>query len=138
MSPIKNVALVNELGQVINHVVVDTDDTETMEALHAEWTTHRHVETTDEDVIILDESPEIWTTHCDDPNCEKNGFNLPDGYVTEPTLTVIPSPVDHETVSINGKVYPTDSLLIKENASLRPAGWSLPEGVGEVTLADKD
>lgn len=136
MSPIKNVAIINQLGQVVNHIVVDTDDTKLLDNLHAEWGTNRHVETTESDVIILDPSPEIWTTHCDNPDCEKSGFNLPE----EPVVAIEPiEPIEPiEEVTINGRVYPIDSLLIKENAHLRPAGWIFPSGDVEVSLADAE
>ena len=146
MSPIKNVALVNELGQVVNHVVVDTEDTETIAALHEQWTTTRFVETNDDDVIILHKSDAVWTTHCDNPDCEKSGFTLPawDVYysalgIVEPTDVEVSEPAnDFKPVTINGRKYPDDSLLIKENASKRPVGWVLPEGEEEVSLADKE
>jgi hypothetical protein len=144
MSPIKNVALVNELGQVINHVVVDTEDTETMDALHEQWGTYRHVETSNEDIIILHESNEVWTTHCDDPDCEKTGFNLPDLEVYAKVQGLEKPPVfeiaeeKHKVITIKGREYPDDSLLIKENVSKRPNGWVLPEGEVEVSLADKE
>ena len=134
---IENVALINELGQVVNHVVVDTDDKETMDALHETWETHRHV-VTNNDVIILDESPEIWTTHCDDPDCDKSGFNLPENYtqpvIPQPEISLNPNDYDHEVVLINGRIYPADSWLIKENAHTRPKDWILPDGVEEVSL----
>jgi len=150
MSPIKNVALVNELGQVVNHVVVDTDDTKTIDALHEQWGTHRHV-ITEDDVIILHPSEEVWTTHCDDSSCDKNGFTLPDWEVYYKALGIelpLATPIvyeepptpsdDYEEVTINGRVYPDDSLLIKENAHKRPKGWVLPDGAVEVSLADKE
>ena len=143
MSPIKNIALINELGQVVNHVVADTDDAAVMEMLHGVWGTTRYVETSDDNVIILDKDPEVWTTHCDDPDCDKTGFNLP----TEEELkkigviTTVTPPTDTtfiETVKINGRTYPKDSRLFKENAHLRAEGWTLPEGEVEVSLADID
>jgi hypothetical protein len=146
MSPIKNVALVNQLGQVVNHVIVDTDDTETIEALHEQWGTHRYVETTEEDVIILHSSEEVWTTHCDSPDCDTKGFTLPDHAVYMKALG-IELPVFNETeelsrefeeITIKGRKYPDDSLLIKENAAKRPIGWVLPDGVEEVSLVDKE
>lgn len=146
MSPIKNVALINELGQVINNVVVDTDDTETIAALHKEWQTTRFVETADNDVIHLSVADDVWTTHCDDADCDKTGFNLPDferfaesvGIVV-PTITS-PAPVENDftEITINGRQYPDDSLLIKENAFQRPAYWVLPDGAEEVSIADKE
>jgi len=139
---IQNIAIVNELGQVVNHVVADTDDTELIERLHAEWGTHRFVVTTDEDVIFFDESDDIWTTHCDDPNCDKQGFTLPEARLTairEANVVVNPfAEPNHETVKINGRVYPADSHLIKENASDRPVGWTLPANEAEVSLADAE
>jgi len=145
MSPIKNVALINKLGQVVNHVVVDTDDKELLDALHVEWDTHRHVETKDDDIIILHQSEEVWTTHCNDLECENKGFTLPDAEVYFKALGVEIPPATTEIefvppkeITINGRVYPEDSLLIKENAARRPEGWVLPEGVLEVSLSDKD
>ena len=74
-------ALINELGQVINHIVVDKEADNFEEIMVGQlehWVCTRYVETTEEQpVIILDADPEIWTTHCDDPDCEKTGFNLP-------------------------------------------------------------
>ena len=133
MSPIKNVALVNELGQVVNHVVVDTEDTETIAALHEQWQTHRHVETTEEDIIILHQDDDIWTEHCDKPECEKSGFNLPD---METYLTRIGVPVERPVVKveekeIDGRKFPIDSLFLKSNAHLRPESWEMPEGMTE-------
>jgi len=133
---IQNIAIVNELGQVVNHVVADTDDTELIERLHAEWGTHRFVVTTDEDVLMFDESDDIWTTHCDDPNCDKQGFNLPE--VRLEAIAALHAEPPHETVKINGRVYPADSHLIKENASERPAGWTLPDDETEVSLRDAE
>jgi hypothetical protein len=131
-------ALINDNDQVVNHIVIDKDDANfesNMAGQLAHWGCVRYVETTLEDVIILDESPTIWTTHT-----ETDGFVLPEGY--RPTAELIfASEVDvtpHPTVMIKGRKYPTDSLLIKENASERPEGWVLPEGVAEVTLADAD
>jgi hypothetical protein len=131
-------ALINDKDQVVNHIVIDKDDANfevNMAGQLTHWACVRYVETTEEQpVIILDESPTIWTTHT-----EETGFVIPEEYlppVVEPTpLVILP---DHETVVINGKTYPKDSLLIKENASLRPEGWVLPEDAVEVTLADKE
>lgn len=131
-------ALINDKDQVVNHIVVDkeaSDFEEVMAGQLTHWACVRYVETNAAtDVIILDESPTIWTTHT-----EETGFVIPEEYlppVLETTsLVILP---DHETVVINGKTYPKDSLLIKENASLRPEGWVLPEDAVEVTLADKE
>lgn len=133
MSPIKNVALINELGQVVNHVIVDTDDTETITALHKEWKTTRYVETNDE-VIILHQDDDIWTEHCDNPDCEKSGFNLPDEetYLKRIGAWVQPVTLTIEEKTVNGKKYPIDSKLLKSNAHLRPEGYQFPEGVTEV------
>lgn len=146
MSPIKSVALINKLGQVVNYVVVDTDDEETINALHERWDTHRHAEPKEGDTIILHESDEVWTTHCDDDSCENNGFTPPatDIYhkalgIETPVLEdIVESERIFKEIKINGKVYPDDSYLIKENASKRPQGWVLPEGAEEVSLADLD
>ena len=132
---IENVAIVNELGQVVNHIVIDTDDTETMEAIHKQWGTHRHVVTSDDDVIIIDESPEIWTTHCDDPACENKGFNLPEGYkpipAPEKIAEIIYEKYGNPDAHITRKKseLPADSWLSEENASFRPTGWVFPDNM---------
>jgi hypothetical protein len=130
-------ALINDKNQVVNHVVVDKDapDFESvMQSLFEYWNCVRYVETTNDDEIVihLDEDPEIWTTHT-----EEEGFILPSTpkpTVEEPLIRVNPE----FEVLIKGKRYPKDSLLIKENASLRPNDWVLPEGIEEVSLADKE
>jgi hypothetical protein len=122
-------ALINELGQVINHIVVDkeADNFEEVMAGQLEhWACTRYVETTEEQpVIILDADPEIWTTHCDDPDCEKTGFNLP---VTEtpPHTQARTWPEGIETIERKRSELPDDSLLLEENASARPDGWVYP------------
>lgn len=121
MSPIKNVALVNELGQVVNHVVVDTDDAETMAGLHEYWKTTRYVETTETDTIILDESDDIWTTHCEDPNCAEQGFTLPIGYRVEEK--------EEEHITRKMSELPADSLLLEANKDKRPEGWVFPSNM---------
>lgn len=139
-------ALINDKDQVVNHVVIDkeADNFETVMADQlAYWDCVRYVETTeDNSIIILHPSDEIWTTHKED-----DGFILPDmelyykamGVETEvvPTLEEVKE-AKFTPVTINGRVYPDDSLLIKENASKRPVGWVLPEGEEEVSLADKE
>ncbi len=115
---IQNVALINANDQVVNHVVVDTDDAETIAALHEQWGTVRYVVTAVEDVIIIDPSPVIWTTHT-----EADGFVPPISH--EEPIAAEPTFVE---ITIGGRKYPSDSLLIKENASSRPAGWVLPAG----------
>jgi hypothetical protein len=127
---IENVALVNNLGQVVNHVIVDTDDKETMDALHEVWGTHRHVVTTSEDIIKFEESSDLWTTHCNDPDCDKNGFNLPDYPAIED-----PEP-SYKKIKIGENIYPSDSLLFKENAHNRPIGWVVPEDAEEMSISD--
>jgi len=122
-------AIINDQDQVVNHIIVDKDAPDFEEVMAGQlsfWNCVRYVETTNEQpIIILDPSPEIWTTHS-----EETGFVLP-------TLNVVPSVQDdHEKVTISGRVYPADSLLIKENADKRPAGWSLPAGEVEVSLAN--
>lgn len=132
-------AIINDKNQVVNHIVVDKDAPnfeEVMAGQLAHWNCVSYVETTTEQpVIILDESPEIWTTYT-----EETGFVLPETYqagsVVEEIIIEGFSDEDHETVVIKGRKYPADSLLIKENATLRPAGWVLPEGEVEVSLAD--
>lgn len=121
---IENIALVDERGYVINHVVVDTDDTETINALHERWGTSRYVVTGDTDVIILHESDEIWTEHCNNESCPNHGFNLPSEEVLLPALGIeIPK---HER---KRSELPADSLLLEENAANRPEGWVYPEGI---------
>jgi hypothetical protein len=125
---IENVALVNSLGQVVNHVIVDTDDTETMSALHEQWGTERHVVTAIDDVIILHESDEIWTTHCDDAKCETHGFNLPD---KDKYLEAIGVKVESPITITERKIseLPDDSWLLEKNAADRPEGWTFPADV---------
>jgi hypothetical protein len=128
---IKNVALINANDQVVNIVVVDVDDEVTIAGLHAHWGTVRWAEfDVDADDIVLDPSPEIWTIHT-----EANGFVVP---VADTPATVNGAVVDIEEVTIGGKKYPIDSLLIVENAAARPAGWALPDGQVEVSLSDAE
>lgn len=127
MSPIKNVALINELGQVVNHVVVDTDDTETITALHEQWGTTRYVETNDTDVIILHKDDDIWTEHS-----EESGFILPDLETYLKRIGQWPEEMKIKEKTVNGKKYPIDSNLLKSNAHLRPEGYIFPEGETEV------
>ena len=120
-------ALINSLGQVVNHIVIDKDN-ENFESNMADqlalWDCTRYVETTEEPpTIILDESPEIWTTHCDNPDCEKSGFNLPEQF----TPTFIEA--DMEPVIRKKSELPADSLLLEENADERPDGWVFPSNV---------
>lgn len=137
-------ALINDLDQVVNHIVVDKEGADFQQVMAdqlAYWGCVRYVETTEEQpVIVLDPSPEIWTTHT-----EATGFVLPEGYVTDENiiseqkpLSTNPADYDHEIVIIKGRVYPADSLLIKENAARRPNGWVLPEGATEVSLSDAE
>ena len=125
-------ALINELGQVINHIVVDkesSDFEEIMVGQLAHWGCTRYVETTEEQpVIILDADPEIWTTHCDNPDCDSYGFNLPEMPVTEhiPVRGVVERDPDIEVVVRKKSELPDDSLLLEENAANRPEGWTFP------------
>jgi len=129
---IKSVALINTNDQVVNIVVVDVEDEATIAGLHEQWGTVRWAEFDhDTDNIILDPSPEIWTTHTD-----LSGFVVP--VIDSPTLVVAETIVQIEEVTINGRVYPRASLLIVENAATRPAGWVLPDGETEVSLSDAD
>jgi hypothetical protein len=134
-------ALINSNDQVVNHIVVDkeaADFEEVMVGQLAHWGCVRYVETTEEQpLIILDESPTIWTTHT-----EEDGFVLP----VNPNDVIEPNTLEIEhfennngaTVTINGRIYPTNSLLIKENASNRPTGYSIPNGEVEVSLSDAE
>lgn len=135
-------ALINSTDQVVNHVVIDkeADNFEIVMADQlAHWNCVRYVETTEDNpLIILHESDEIWTTHTED-----EGFVLPDMNLYYETLGQSPvlnieEDSDFEAITINGRTYPSDSLLIKENASKRPANWVLPEDEEEVSLADKE
>lgn len=94
-------AIINDQDQVVNHIIVDKDAPnfdEVMAGQLAHWSCVRYVETTEtQPVIILDPSPEIWTTHT-----EETGFVLPK--ITDPNPPVIyelgtePSqPVEEET-----------------------------------------
>lgn len=128
-------ALINDQDQVVNHIILDKDIVnfeEEMAGQLAHWGCVRYVETTEEQsVIILDESPEIWTTHTDD-----TGFVLPESVVE---VQVVPQrePLEHE-VRVAGRILPKDSLLFVENAALRPEGWTLPEGNVELSLSNAE
>ena len=133
-------ALINDQDQVVNHIVLDKEDDNfesNMAAQLEHWGCVRYVETTEEQpVIIIDESPTIWTTHS-----EETGFVLPEG-VNVGTIDIVVEP-DSETstiakVKIGGKTYPADSLLIIENAADRPAGWVCPDDAVEVSLANAE
>jgi hypothetical protein len=134
-------ALINDQDQVINHIVIDKDDANfetNMAGQLAHWGCVRYVETDlERDDIILDERPTIWTTHT-----EETGFVLPEGYKpihVEVAPSADSNPVaEIEKVTIGGRVYPKDSLLIAENASRRAADWTFPEGEVEVSLKDID
>lgn len=130
-------ALINEQDQVVNHIVINKDDAnfETNMAGQLEyWSCVRYVETTeDTPVIILDPSPEIWTIHT-----EAEGFVLPQ--IVTPEIEIpdaSPTPT-FTKLMINGRAYPSNSLLIKENAHLRPIGYIFPEDEDEVSLEDID
>jgi hypothetical protein len=136
-------ALINDQNQVVNHIVIDKEDSNFESNMAGQleyWGCVRYVETTEEEpVIILDESPTIWTTHT-----EEDGFVLPEGIngTIEVAFDVISEPdpeiSSRPKVTINGKTYPADSLLIKENAAKRPAGWALPDDAVEVSLSDAE
>jgi hypothetical protein len=129
---IKNIALINANDQVVNIVIVDVEDEITLAGLHELWGTVRWAEFDhDADDIILDPSPEIWTTHT-----HSGGFVTP---AIDYSATVVGEDIiEIEEVTINGRVYPTTSLLIVENAASRPDGWVLPDGESEVSLSDAD
>jgi len=116
-------ALINDSDQVVNHIVVDKEASnfeEVMAGQLAHWGCVRYVETTEErPVIILDESPTIWTTHT-----EETGFVIP----------VIEAPIveevwDGEVIVKKKSELPEDSLLLEENAANRPEGWKFPKQV---------
>ena len=116
-------ALINDQDQVVNHIIIDKDDAN-FESNMADQLTHwgcvRYVETDAErDLIVLDESPEIWTTHT-----EETGFVVPDGYGLVEKLEDINKPV-----VIKRSELPADALMLEENAHLRPAGFIFPENV---------
>ncbi len=131
-------AIINDKDQVVNHILVDKDAPDFEQVMAdqlAHWGCVRYVETTPDQSIILDPSPTVWTTHT-----EQDGFILPEGLTNQ---EIKPAPLDpanipHPTVKIGGRIYPADSLLIKENASNRPDGWVLPEDAQEVSLADAE
>lgn len=132
-------AIINDMDQVVNHILVDKDASdfeEVMAGQLAHWNCVRYVETTEEQpVIILDPSPEIWTTHT-----ETTGFVLPAYLAKNQVGTAIETPrepLEHE-VKVGGRILPKDSMLFVENAARRPAGWSLPEGTVELSLSDAE
>ena len=82
------------------------------------WGCIRYVETTEEKpIIILDESPTIWTTHS-----EEDGFVLPEEY--RPVESDPNAPIVRKKSEL-----PADSLLLEENAHNRPDGWVFPSHV---------
>ena len=112
-------ALINNKDQVVNHIIIDKDDDnfeENMAGQLAHWDCVRYVETTENTpLIVIDASPEIWTTHT-----EEDGFVAPEGYRVDTT------PVH---VTRKKSELPTDSLLLEENAERRPEGWTWPSDV---------
>jgi len=116
-------ALINDQDQVVNHIVIDKDDAnfETNMAVQlAHWGCVRYVETTEtQPVIILDESPEIWTTHNED-----DGFVLP-----APFTVVFNNDETLEPITRKASELPADSLLLAVNAANRPADWVFPSHV---------
>jgi hypothetical protein len=116
-------ALINDLDQVVNHIVVDKEASNFEEVMAGQlehWGCVRYVETTEEQpLIILDADPEIWTTHNDE-----QGFILPDGSYTNQTTG--------EYIELRTKKaseLPEDSLLLEANKANRPEGWEWPEGL---------
>ena len=129
-------ALINNEDQVVNHILVDkeaSDFEEVMNGQLAHWGCVRYVETTENDLVDLFEDPKIWTTHT-----EETGFVAPPRPVILLEDNRKPSECLPGAVRINGRIYPPDSLLIKENAHLRPDGWDFAEGVKEVSLEDAE
>ena len=129
-------AIINDQDQVVNHILVDKDAPdfeEVMAGQLAHWGCVRYVETTPNDIIDFYDDPHTWTTHT-----EETGFVLP----TLPPPPFVdnrkPSECIEGAVRIKGRIYPPDSLLIKENAHLRPEGWDFAEGVEEVSLEDAE
>ena len=116
-------ALINDKDQVVNHIVIDKDDEgfeENMAGQLAHWGCVRCVETTeDKPLIIIDPSPEVWTTHTDE-----DGFVPPESYRVDTTP---------EHVIRKKSELPADSLLLEENAGDRPEGWVWPS---DVTVID--
>lgn len=116
-------ALINEKNQVVNHIVIDKDDVNfesNMTAQLAHWGCIRYVETDNKkDIIILDESPEIWTTHT-----EEEGFVVPSEYATKVSEVLEDTPI-----VIKRSELPADALVLEENAHLRPEGFIFPKNV---------
>ena len=110
-------ALINDQDQVVNHIVVDKEASNFEEVMAGQlehWGCVRYVETTFEDVIILDESPTIWTTHTEG-----------DGFVLPVTAVAPGEPLIREKKEVRRDTLPADSLLLEENADKRPEGWDL-------------
>ena len=114
---IKNVALINEENQVVNHIVIDTEDESAVADLLSFWKAVRYVETVATDVIHLDPHPAIWTLHG-----EEEGFIPPDleALREEGSLPPIITYIEKDKL-------PADSLLLEENAANRPEGWEFPK-----------
>ena len=115
-------ALINDKDQVVNHIVIDKDDANfesNMAGQLEHWGCVRYVETNIEtDIIVLDESPTIWTTHS-----ETDGFVLPTEALAPPVEVIAPTP---EIIEVKKSDLPADSKLLEENAHLRPEDWVFP------------
>jgi hypothetical protein len=120
-------ALINDKDQVVNHIVIDKDDAnfeENMAGQLEHWGCVRYVETNIEtDVIVLDESPTIWTTHT-----ETDGFVLPPEALAPPVVDIAVAPA-LEIIEVKKSELPSDSKLLEENAHLRPEDWVFPSEV---------
>lgn len=116
-------AIINDKDQVVNHIVVDKDNPDFEQVMAeqlAHWGCVRYVETTEEQpVIILDPSPEVWTTYS-----EEIGFVLPGGIYKSPETGGI-----IQLRTKKASELPDDSWLLEKNKANRPEGWKWPEGL---------
>lgn len=118
MANIKNVALLNDKNQLVNHIVLDIDDAEAVEVMLKEWDAVRWVETQEDHSIIISDDPDIWAVWSD----ETKKFSLVG--LPAPTMTFKPGEDIVEntspTVIIEGVEYPIDSGVFFENADTHP------------------
>jgi hypothetical protein len=115
----KNVALLNEKNQLVNHIVLDIDDAEATQVMFKEWGAVRWVETQEDHSIIISDDPNIWAVWSD----ETKTFSIVG--LPEPTLTFEPADDYVEnlspTVTVEGVEYPIDSGVFFENADTHPS-----------------
>lgn len=118
MANVKNVALLDDQNRLVNHIILDIDNEDDVQALLEYWGATRFVETKDDHDIIVTEDPNVWSVWDD----ETEKFTIT-GIETERKI-VFDLDREVQTVKINGVDYPVDSHVFIENAEDRPEGWT--------------